>query len=171
MHPVGDDALRRASDRRRWLSEGYAPDEYAFAARLDRACDLLLGEAGKPGTNFKQVSPESRARMKGLLEHYAKKAHPFAACVRDNRKRFGPRTEAVCAVLKDLIRGTTKWRGHGNKNDKGSAGLKMSEDDVRMALMDDDVADALAMLADQPGRLADVLAVINDESDTEDAEL
>ena len=28
-------------------------------------------------------------------------------------KRFGPgRTERVCAVLKDIIRGTTHWRGH-----------------------------------------------------------
>lgn len=34
-------------------------------------------------------------------------------CVRDNRKRFGPRTEQVCAVVKDMAMGTTKWRAGG----------------------------------------------------------
>jgi hypothetical protein len=34
--------------------------------------------------------------------------------VKDNMKRFGPgRTEAVCAALKDTIKGTTKWRKGG----------------------------------------------------------
>lgn len=169
MDPVAE--LRRASDRRRWLAEGYSPDEFLFAERLEQACDLILGPAPKPGTNFEQVSPQHREKMKGLLAHYAKKAHPFAACVRDNRKRFGPRTEAVCAVVKDLIRGTTHWRGKGNKNDKGTAGLKMSEQDVVHALMDDEVADALALLHANPDRLRLVLEVLNDRGiDVEDDE-
>ena len=70
----------------------------------------------------KDVGPEARAKLKGLLQHYAKKKHPFTACVRDNRKRFGPGAEAVCATLKDIIRGTTYWRGNPEK-DHGSAGL------------------------------------------------
>jgi hypothetical protein len=73
---------------------------------------LLLEQAPKAGTNWKQVTPSERAQLSGLMKHYAKKPHPFTSCVRDNTKRFGPeRAKRVCAVLKDLIRGTTKWRG------------------------------------------------------------
>lgn len=61
------------------------------------------------------VSPRDVKKLKPLLRYYAKKAHPFTACVRDNRKRFGARTEEYCAVLKDLIVGNTKWRGKGKK--------------------------------------------------------
>lgn len=61
------------------------------------------------------VSPSDKKKLKGLLRYYAKKKHPFTACVRDNRKRFGVHTEEYCAVLKDLIVGNTKWRGKGKK--------------------------------------------------------
>ena len=64
----------------------------------------------------KDVTPADRKKLKGLLEYYAKKPHPFTACVRDNRKRFGPGAEAVCATLKDIIRGTTHWRKGGHKS-------------------------------------------------------
>ncbi len=74
----------------------------------EEALDALLLSA-------KTVTPAARKKLKGLLKYYAKKPHPFRACVRDNMKRFGPgKTEAYCAVLKDLIRGTTKWRGKNN---------------------------------------------------------
>jgi len=65
--------------------------------------------------NHKLVTPAERAKLAPLLRHYAKSAHPFTQCVRDNRKRFGPRTEQVCAVVKDLVRGTTMWRGKGKE--------------------------------------------------------
>jgi len=61
------------------------------------------------------VSPADKKKLRPLLRHYAKMRHPFAACVRDNRKRFGAHTEEYCAVLKDLIVGNTKWRGKGKK--------------------------------------------------------
>lgn len=107
--------------------------EASFEAKLDEllaahedTMQLALGgSSGQTGGALKQyqkVSPEAKKKLKGLLAYYAKKPHPFTACVRDNRKRFGPRAEAVCAVLKDIIRGTTRWRGHPNL-DKGSAGL------------------------------------------------
>lgn len=58
------------------------------------------------------VGPAARAKLKGILKHYAGKPHPFTTCVRDNTKRFGKeRAERVCATLKDIVRGTTKWRG------------------------------------------------------------
>ena len=80
--------------------------------------DLLFDEhfdknIGMLFSNADRVGPDARHKLRGLLKFYAKKPHPFTACVRDNTKRFGPgRVEKVCAVLKDIIRGTTKWRGH-----------------------------------------------------------
>jgi hypothetical protein len=61
------------------------------------------------------VSPADMKKLSPLLRHYGKMEHPFAACVRDNRKRFGKATEKYCAVLKDLIKGTTKWRSTERK--------------------------------------------------------
>lgn len=56
------------------------------------------------------VSPEDRKKLAGIIEHYRKQPHPFRACVKDNRKRFGPGAEAICATIKDLIEGNTWWR-------------------------------------------------------------
>lgn len=71
-----------------------------------------VGYPPVPGINWTQVTPAERARLSGLIEHYRKKPHPFTACVRDNRDRFGPeRAKRICAVLKDLIEGGTHWRG------------------------------------------------------------
>src|SRR6476659_10321681 len=61
------------------------------------------------------VSPHDMKKLAPLLKHYGKMAHPFRACVKDNRKRFGTRTEEYCAVLKDLIKGTTSWRSTERK--------------------------------------------------------
>lgn len=70
------------------------------------------------------VSPHDVQKLHGLLDYYAKKPHPFTACVRDNRKRFGPLVNQYCAVLKDVIEGNTKWRKGGHKSTKG---VKLSE--------------------------------------------
>ena len=61
------------------------------------------------------VTAADKKKLRPLMRHYAKMKHPFTACVRDNRKRFGARTEEYCAVLKDLIVGNTNWRGKGKK--------------------------------------------------------
>lgn len=125
-YPIHDrthaaNALARASGK---------PEEATVRAAVCRrypdlgACgERKMADPGEiPGINWKQVTPEERARLKGLIEHYRKEPHPFTACVRDNRKRFGPgRVERICAVLKDLIEGGTDWR-------KGSKA--MSEDDL-----------------------------------------
>lgn len=66
------------------------------------------------------VSPHDVKKLHGLLDYYAKKPHPFTACVRDNRKRFGPAVNSYCAVLKDVIEGNTKWRKGGHKSTKGT---------------------------------------------------
>lgn len=88
-------------------------------------------------SNADRVGPKAKKQLSGLLKYYARKPHPFTACVNDNRKRFGPRAENVCAVLKDIIRGTTKWRGKNNPKDKGTPGIKgLSEGTEALALQD-----------------------------------
>lgn len=72
----------------------------------------------------KDVTPADKKKLSGLLKHYAKMKHPFTACVRDNTKRFGrERAERICAVLKDIIRGTTKWRSTERKKHLSEATL------------------------------------------------
>lgn len=65
----------------------------------------------KPGTA--NVSPADLKRLRPLLEHYRKKPHPFRSCFRDQVKHGLSRKHAArrCAVLKDLIHGSTNWRG------------------------------------------------------------
>ena len=65
----------------------------------------------KPGTA--DVTAADRKKLAPLLLHYSKMAHPFTACVRDQVKHGLSEDHAKrrCAVLKDLIKGTTKWRG------------------------------------------------------------
>lgn len=87
------------------LSAQARRDDVLLAEQIDQRLDVLLSS--------KTVGPEARMKLRNLLAHYAKQPHPFRACVTDNMKRFGPgRTEAVCATLKDIIKGTTRWR-HG----------------------------------------------------------
>jgi hypothetical protein len=90
----------------------------------------------------KTVGPAARQKLSGLLKYYAKKKHPFRACVKDNMKRFGPgRTEAVCATLKDLMMGTTKWR-----NNKRFAGSDNFSDNY---VITDEVADLLLSISNE----------------------
>lgn len=56
------------------------------------------------------ITPADMKRLRPLLNHYKTMAHPFRACVKDNKKRFGPNVNKYCAVIKDLIEGTTDWR-------------------------------------------------------------
>ena len=75
--------------------------------------------------NYQRVTPSERKKLRGLMNYYRKKAHPFRSCVEDNTKRFGKeRAERVCAVLKDLIKGTTKWRGEERKKNLSEDTLK-----------------------------------------------
>ncbi len=92
MNPVAEVEKARANRNEQLLFE-----------RIDEQLDILF--------SAKDVGPEARRKLRHLLSYYAKKPHPFRACVRDNMKRFGPgRVERVCATLKDIIRNTTKWR-------------------------------------------------------------
>jgi len=82
---------------------------------FDDYLEMTFAISGGFSKGTANVSASDVKKLHPLLKHYAKMRHPFTACVRDNRKRFGPKTEAYCAVLKDLIVGSTNWRGKGKK--------------------------------------------------------
>lgn len=64
----------------------------------------------RPGTG--DVTAGDRKKLAGLLKHYRAEAKPFTACKRDQMKHGLSEEHANrrCAVIKDLIEGTTKWR-------------------------------------------------------------
>jgi len=102
----------------------------------------------------KDVTPADRKKLSGLLKFYAKKKHPFTACVRDNTKRFGrERAERICAVLKDIIRGTTKWRSTERKKHLSEATMnelfQLDIDDVFVHYLSELEVDENGMIADE----------------------
>lgn len=119
-----------------------AREDRLLDAAIDRRLEILFSEADT-------VGPSARHKLRGLLRYYAKKDHPFTACVKDNMKRFGPnRTERVCATLKDVIRGTTHWRGHPEL-DHGAPGAVAASDEgvLDMAFSDSQVSEFLLSLS------------------------
>jgi len=86
--------------------------EQAREERFDREIDKMISDKLAKANLAAPVSPNARVKLRAILKKYAKSPHPFRACVRDNMKRFGPgRTEAICATLKDTIKGRKDWRG------------------------------------------------------------
>lgn len=102
-------------------------EERLVDAELDRRIGLLL-------SNYQNVTanPRSMGFLRFLLKHYAKKAHPWHECFKDNFKRFGPKTAALCGVLKDTIRQGTNWRGHPAL-DHGAPGVAIGDADAQAA--------------------------------------
>lgn len=82
--------------------------------RLNLAAGGASAQTGGGVKEYQTVGPDARHKLKGILQHYGKSAHPFTDCVRDNEKRFGARADNICAVVKDIIFNSTKWRGKGN---------------------------------------------------------
>lgn len=77
---------------------------------LDRVELEKAEEFTKPGTA--NVSPEDRKKLRGLIDHYRGMAHPFTACVRDQKKHgiADDHAKARCAVLMDLGAKPPGWR-------------------------------------------------------------
>jgi hypothetical protein len=117
----------------------------------DRRNDILLSESINSRLDVlfshSDVSPKEREQLEKLLRHYAKKAKPFTACVRDNMKRFGPgRTEKVCATVKDMIRGTHRWRNSEGVHASDEDAPEMTPEVERLLLsIPDDALDSLMM--------------------------
>lgn len=121
------DALLLAAQRER--------EDRLLDAAIDSRIELLFAQPEPSASEADTVGPSARHKLRGLLRYYAKKDHPFTACVNDNMKRFGPnRTERVCATLKDVIRGTTHWRGHPelDHGDPGAVAASDSTTDDRV---------------------------------------
>jgi hypothetical protein len=105
--------------------------------RLDREIDKMIADKLKAANLAAPISPHARVKLRGILKKYAKSAHPFRECVKDNMSRFGPgRTEALCATLKDVIKGNKNWR---------NGGANTSESDL---VIDADVLLALDAISD-----------------------
>jgi hypothetical protein len=132
------------------LAAQQAREDLLLDEVIDKRMELLFqlspsrlkrGGVSKAST----VGPHARHQLRFLLRYYAKQSHPFTQCTHDNMKRFGPnRTERVCAVLKDIIRGTTHWRQHPEL-DHGAPGAVLASD---APTMDDEVADLLLSLSE-----------------------
>ena len=115
-----------------------AREDVLLSDEIDRRLEILF--------SAKTVGPDARAHLRGILKHYAKEPHPFRACVKDNMKRFGPgRTEAVCATLKDIIKGTTRWRGHEDGIMASAPEIDADTAMVILSLTDDEI-DAMEMI-------------------------
>lgn len=99
----------------------------SIESEIDKRVDLLL-------SNYQAVTanPSSMGHLRFLLKHYAKQAHPWKACFKDNFKRFGPKTAGLCGVLKDTIRQSTHWRGHPGE-DHGAPGVAIGDADAGAA--------------------------------------
>lgn len=108
--------------------------EQAREERFDREIDEMISARLAKANLSAPISPKAKVKLRGILKKYAKSAHPFRDCVRDNMKRFGPgRTEAVCATLKDTIKGNKNWRKGGGSNTSEDDGLVINAD-VLLAL-------------------------------------
>jgi hypothetical protein len=113
--------------------------EQAREERNDREIDQMIADKLAKANLAAPISAHARVKLRGILKKYAKSPHPFRACVKDNMKRFGPgRTEAVCATLKDTIKGNKNWR-------KGGGHAMASEDE---AVIDADVLLALDAISE-----------------------
>ena len=163
-HPLSGEDMQMSES----IADAQKRREAIIDGRVDSVVELILAETGKPGINYKQVTPQNKSRLRGLMQYYAKKPHPFRACVRDNRKRFGPRTEGVCAVLKDLIMNTTKWRrGNQNMSEDGMFSVPAATEDGlalvdEAPLIDDELAAILLDLDDS--KMAEIESLLWDEA-------
>lgn len=104
-------------------------------AQIDRTVEIML--------SAKDVGPKARHKLRFLIRFYMRKPHPFTSCVRDNIKRFGKeRAERICAVLKDIGTGTTKWR----KGRQGAFAETLFSESPP-PVIDDEVADLLVKIS------------------------
>jgi hypothetical protein len=100
--------------------------------RFDREIDEMISKKLSEAKLAAPISPTAKVKLRGILKKYAKSPHPFRACVADNMKRFGPgRAEAVCATLKDTIKGRKDWRKGANTSEEDSLVI---DGDVLLAL-------------------------------------
>lgn len=137
------------------------------------SCKTSVKKKRGPGGDIARNQGKQFGPLRHLIAFYLKKPHPFTACVRDNRKRFGPRAENVCAALKDIGLQTTHWRSGGKMKMSKAADVPeemygqalviwkhhgLSEEDAQTAwegVMDDQERSLLAKIGEKLGIKAD----------------
>src|ERR1041385_8479492 len=142
--------------------------DVALDADIDEYLGVAFAMAASGGFSkgTANVSAADVKKLRGLMKYYAKKPKPFTACVRDNRKRFGPLTEKYCAVLKDLIEGNTKWRKGGNKNSKGK---KLSDEMLQQIFGLEELPDGFShWLSELDESVIDEIILAENDDDVKD---
>ena len=103
--------LKRAKKKRK---------QSALYSAMEQAVNIKLTQA--------DVSPEDKKKLHGILKWMAKSPKPFTKCY-DALLAHGwstDRAKKTCAVLKDIVRGTTQWR-KGKAFDVGVSPAALSE--------------------------------------------
>lgn len=116
---------------------------------VDEVVDLIADRVNL--SNADRVGPATREKLKGPLKKYARSAHPWQECVDDLTPHKGSIAAVkICSVLKDIVRGTTKWRGKNNPNDHGTPGVVGLSGPCAATslLLDDEVVQALTYFAE-----------------------
>lgn len=126
-----------------------ARSDALISRSVSEVVDLLADEVNL--SNADRVGPATREKLKGPLLKYAKSAHPWQDCVNDiTPKKGSVAAVGICSVLKDIIRGTTYWRGKNNPRDTGTPGVVgLSDPCVAVSMMlDDEAINALAYFSE-----------------------
>lgn len=92
----------------------------ALYAAMERSVEVALAQA--------DVSPSDKKKLHGILKWMAKSPHPFTKCYKALLAHgwSEDRAKKTCATLKDVVRGTTKWR-KGKSFDVGVSPAALSE--------------------------------------------
>lgn len=119
------------------LAAQHARKDLVLTTEINQRLDVLLSSA--------DVSDSARRELSAILKHYATTPNPYRTCVADNLEKFGPgKTEKVCATIKDMIRGTTRWRSF----DDGVFASEISEEMEELLLsIPDDALEKIVMEA------------------------
>lgn len=116
--PGGDDLRweqRRINEMTEQLKQIKQERAKLLAAKTEAKMQEAV-EVGKPGTNWKQVTPENRKKVSPLVKHWMGKAHPWQSCVDELAPEKGrDAAKRICSVVKDMGMKTTKWRKGGKK--------------------------------------------------------
>lgn len=146
------------------LSEAQREREARADVALDAALEGVFDALDEKLSEADKVGPHARQKLKPILRKYAKSPTPFRTCVRDQLKNGLPRDMANrrCAVLKDIIEGTTKWRGR--KTPMKPKAEYLLSDECPLINFDDEMTQALDAYAklDIPAALeSEHLAVLD----------
>jgi hypothetical protein len=71
--------------------------EQAREERINREIDQMISDRIAKANLAAPIAPGARVKLRNILKKYAKSAHPFRECVKDNMKRLAPAGPRPCA--------------------------------------------------------------------------